>query len=194
MDLINYLSGQLNYQFNQQEIAVIKSYFTERKVLKKDFILREGDVSKNLFVIHGALRMFYLDDNFKEYNLSFAFENFWMGDVDSFIHQSPTRLNIQAIENTKVYEISYANQERLLNQFQPMNKLFRNLVEKAFSLSNERVLNLISSTSIERYQSFLNRYKKYDNRLPDSYIASYIGVTPEYYSKIKKEYIQSILR
>lgn len=138
--------------------------------------------------------MFYLDNQFKEHNLTFAFENHWIGDIASFITQTPSRLNVQAIENVKVLQISHSDQERLLKQFQPINVLFRKLTEKALSISNDRILNLISSTSAQRYKSFLERYKEFDNRLPNSYVASYIGVTPEYYSKLKKEYINSFLR
>lgn len=192
-ELLNHFSTKLNYEFNDIEAKILSSYFTERKFLKKDFIHREGDVFCNIFIVQGALRIFYLDDNFKEFNLNFGFENDWMSDVDSFINQTPSRLNIQAIENTKVYQINRFNQEKLLDQFPPFNKLFRQLTEQSLSISSQRVLNLISSTSLYRYQSFLDRFKKYENRLPDSYIASYIGVTPEYYSKIKKDYIRSIL-
>lgn len=187
--LINYLECAVSLPEVTKEI--IRECFLVRRFKKGQYILNDGELCRyNNFVINGAFRMFIVDENFKEHNLQFAFENWWIGDAKSFFKNVPTRLNIQCFENAEVLSITQANQEKMLESCPELNSLFREKFRNSMIRSYDRILSLIGSDAQTRYKDFLETYPQYLHRLPNQYIASYIGVTPEFFSKLKKEYWQ----
>ena len=178
-----------NSDISPDKLDEVLDYFHVRKIKKGNYILTEGEVCRlNNFIVMGAFRMFLVDKNFKEYNIQFTFENWWIGDPKSYFKREISNVNIEALENSIVYSISLDKQNALLERFPTLNTLFRKLVENAFINTQTRVAQLISSTAMERYKDFLITYPNYVDRLPNQHIASYIGVTPEFFSKLKKEY------
>ena len=102
--LIEYFSSYI--PLSEQEITGVESAFVERKIKRRQFILQEGDVCKlNTFVVEGCFRMYLVDDNAKEHNLQFAVENWWIGDIGSFHSGEPSRLYIEALENSTILQI-----------------------------------------------------------------------------------------
>ena len=176
----------------EQEIAFLESVFKERKVRRRQFILQEGNVCKvNAFVVEGCFRMYMLDDNGKEHNLQFAIENWWIGDLGSFHSGEPSRLCIEALENSVILQIKKDDQIKLFVEHPKFNRIFRVFTENALVSYQTRVLQNISSTAEERYLDFLKRYPFFFNRISNVQIASYLGVTPEFLSTIRKKIANS---
>ena len=151
---------------DKDEITFLESVFTERRLRRKHFILQEGDVCKlNTFVVDGCLKMFMMDDKGKEHNLQFAIENWWIGDIGSFHTEQPSRLNIQAIENSVVLQIKKEDQLKLFVEFPKFNRIFRVFTENALVSFQRRVLQNISSTAEERYLDFIERHPYFFNRI-----------------------------
>lgn len=188
--LIEYFNRIL--PLNEKEIAFVKEIFKERRVKKRQFILQEGEICKhNTFVFEGCLRMYLVDDNGKEHNLQFAIENWWVGDIGSFFTDQPSKLNVEAIENSIILQAKKEDQLKLFTDYPKFNQIFRVLAENAMVSLQRRVLLNISSTAEERYIDFLERHPKLFNRISNVQIASYLGVTPEFLSTIRKKFAKS---
>ena len=171
----------------EEEISFLESVFKERKVRRRQFILQEGDVCKvNSFVVEGCLKMYMVDENGKEHNLQFAVENWWIGDIGSFHSEQPSKLYIEAIESSVILQIKKEDQLKLFVDFPKFNRIFRVFTENALISFQIRVLQNISSTAEERYLDFRERYPYFLNRISNVQIASYLGVTPEFLSTIRK--------
>lgn len=176
---------------NDKEIAFVQKAYTERRIKRRQFILQEGDVSKHgTFIVEGCFRMYLVDSNGKEHNLQFAIENWLIGDVGSFHTGTPSKLNIEALENSIILQINKEDQLKLFTDYPKFNRIFRVLAENAMVSLQRRVLQNISSTAEERYLDFLERYPQLFNRISNVQIASYLGVTPEFLSTIRKKLVK----
>jgi len=140
-----------------------------------------------IFVVHGCLRMYKIDDKGGIHILQFAAENYWIIDLGSFHGRKPSTLNIDAIEDTVVLQISRDDLVTLYTTAPKFDRIFRVLVENSFVRLQERLLQSISSTAEERYQSFLANYPHLLNRLSLVQIASFIGITPESLSRLRNK-------
>ena len=159
-----------------------------RSIKRRYFLLQEGDVcTQYTFVLEGCLKMYYVDHKGTEHNLQFAAENNWIADLGSFHAKAPSKLYIEAMEPSTVVQISYSNLITLYTDHPKFNRNFRVITEEHFIEQQQRLLQTISSTAQERYAYFLERYPELSTRLPNTQIASYIGITPEFLSKIRKE-------
>jgi len=148
--------------------------------------LQEGDVCTQInFVVRGCLRTYKIDEKGNIHILQFATENYWINDLGSFHGVKPSALNIDALEDTVVLQISRDDLISLYNEAPKFDRIFRVLVEKAFVRLQERLLQNISSTAEDRYQSFLELYPHLINRLSQVQIAAFIGVTPEFLSRLR---------
>ncbi|MBI1268607.1 MAG: cyclic nucleotide-binding domain-containing protein [Cryomorphaceae bacterium] len=170
-----------------EEKAFLDRVFRERVIKRRQYILQQGEVCKwNTFVVEGCFRMYFVDDNGKEHNLQFAVENWWIGDISSFHSEEPSRLNIEAIENAVILQIKKEDQLRLFVEFPKFNRIFRVFTENALVSYQNRVLQNISTSAEERYLDFVRRYPDFFNRISNVQIASFLGVTPEFLSAIRK--------
>ncbi len=187
--LIQYFSNLL--PLSPAEKDFVEENFSLRKVKRRQFILQEGDVCMhNTFVIEGCFRMYFVDEKGKEHNIQFAVENWWLGDLGSFHSQEPSRLYIEAMENSVILQIKRVDQLRLFVEYPKFNRLFRVITENALVSTQRRILQNISSTAEERYVDFRNRYPDFFNRISNVQIASYLGVTPEFLSTIRKRLVK----
>lgn len=188
--LITYFNQFL--PLDKSEMEFIEEAFVERRIKKRQFILQEGEVCKhNTFVLEGCFKMYLIDPSGKEHNLQFATENWWIGDIGSFHSEAPSKLYIEALEHSVVLQINKEDQLRLFVDFPKFNRIFRVLAENAMVSLQQRVLQNISSTAEERYLDFLARYPKLFNRISNVQIASYLGVTPEFLSTVRKKITKS---
>lgn len=188
--LIDYFNNFL--PLNEGEKSVVEEVFKERKVKRRQFILQEGDVCKhNTFVVEGCFKMYMVDPNGKEHNLQFAIENWWIGDIGSFHSEEPSRLNVEALENSVILQIKKEDQWKLFVDYPKFNRIFRVLAENAMVSMQNRILQNISSTAEERYLEFSKKYPQLFNRISNVQIASYLGVTPEFLSTIRKNISKS---
>jgi CRP-like cAMP-binding protein len=188
--LITYFNRHLN--LTDEEKQAVRASFSERRVKRRQFILQEGDVCRlNTFVVEGCFRMYMCDEHGKEHNLQFAIENWWIGDIGSFHSEAPSRLNIEAIESSIILQIKKADQLRLFAEYPKFNRIFRVFTENALVSCQRRVLQNISSTAEERYLDFMQRYPDFFNRISNVQIASFLGITPEFLSTIRKNLLKS---
>jgi len=176
---------------NAQEQHRILLAFTTQHIKKKDFFLRAGEVCKQVaFVLQGCLRSYAVDEEGFEHNLQFAPEGWWITDMNSIIHGAVARLNIDAIEDTQALLLSRDQQERLLKEVPKMERFFRIISEKSMAGSHKRLIDQVSVNAQTRYLNFCEQYPGLIQRLPQKQIASYIGVTPEFLSKIKADLLR----
>ena len=138
-------------------------------------------------MVEGCFRMYFVDEKGKEHNLQFAIENWWIGDISSFYKETPSQLYIEAMENSIVLQIKREVQYRLFVDHSKFNRIFRVFTENALVSFQNRVLQNISSTAEERYLHFMDRYPTLFNRISNVQIASYLDVTPEFLSTIRKK-------
>jgi CRP-like cAMP-binding protein len=177
---------------NEEEKSFMDEAFKERRIKRRQFILQEGEIAiHNTFVLEGCFKMYFIDDNGKEHNLQFAIENWWIGDIASFFSEEPSNLYIEAIENSVILQIKKEDQLKLFVDYPKFNRIFRVLAENAMVGLQKRTIQNISSTAEERYLDFVKRYPQFFNRISNVQIASYLGVTPEFLSAIRKKIIKS---
>ena len=160
---------------------------TETKTYKaKSILLNAGEICKySYFVNSGLLRNFSINDNIVEHVLSFACEGWWIGDMYSLISQKPGNLFIEVLEDSEVVLLSRENQELLYHEIPKLERFFRILIENALVANQERLMDNMSLSAEERFEKFCKRYPSLIQRVPQKQIASYIGVTPEFFSKMK---------
>jgi CRP-like cAMP-binding protein len=175
-------------RFNDTEKADLAGKLVERSIKRRQFILQEGDVCKHFtFVAAGCFRKFHIDSKGSEHNLQFAAENDWIMDIASFYSEKPSIVYIEAIEPSVVLQISRPDLIDLFRHNPKFDRNFRVVMENKYVELENRMLEAISSTAEQRYRSFLNQHPKLSLRLPNTQIASYLGITPEFLSKIRKD-------
>ncbi len=173
-----------------QEKETILSKITFRNYLKGQYIDQQGDASKySNFVISGATKMFFLDESGQEHIILFSIKDWWTGDLGSYISQKPADYNVQCLENTTVIRISYDKREEIFNEIPKMERFFRIILEKALIASQKRIIRNFSLTAKERYLIFKKTYPTIEQQVPQYLIASYLGITKEFLSKIKSQLI-----
>lgn len=174
-------------EMSEEDINHFTSYFKPRIIKKKDFLLRQGNVSKfEGFVVEGCFRVFTIDDKGNENTLYFAASDWWLMDIDSFMNQTPSNLNIQALEDSKVLIINRTDKLSLYKTIPSVEKLFRVMFQKALAVWQRRLVSNHCQTAKERYQIFVETYPHIASKVTDKQIASYLGITHEFLSKIKK--------
>jgi len=171
---------------NQVEKELVQTKFHPHLFLKKQFALQHGDVCEYFdFVVRGCLRLYKVDEKGIYHILQFATENYWMLDLTSFHKRTKSTLDIDALEDTVVLRITYDDLIDLYIKAPKFDRIFRVLLENHFMQQQERIGQLFSSTAEERYQLFLETYPHLLNRLSQVQIAAYLGVTPEFLSRIR---------
>ncbi len=164
-------------------VSLLKS----QKLKNKAFLLKEGAICKHsAFVLSGCLKSFTVDRNGFERILHFAPSDWWMADMYSLISQNGAILNIQALMPTSIVLLSKQDQETLYYQVPKFERFFRIILEKSLVAHQRRILDGLSLSAEQRYLNFRQKYQDVVDYLPQKEIASYIGVTPEFFSKMKK--------
>jgi CRP-like cAMP-binding protein len=184
--LLAYISSA--FPLNDKETDELCALFTERKIKRRGFVLHQGDVCKHVtFVVAGCLKMYAIDQAGKEHNLEFAAENDWISELSGFYAEKPGSVYIEAVEPTIILQVSRADLIYLYTHYPKLNSTFRIITERKYIDLQNRVLQNISATAEERYIDFVNRFPSLAARLPNTQVASYLGITPEFLSKIRSE-------
>ncbi len=178
---------------SDEEFRRCTSFFTVRKLHKRQFLLQEGDVCRCIsFVTRGCLRIYTVDAKGEEHLIQFAVEDWWASDLQSFLTGEPGTYNIDALEDTKVLSLDHDARERLLEAVPKMERFFRLLIEANHVATNRRIAWALGATAQERYLDFLKTYPALVQRIPQKYIASYLGITPQSLSRIRKDLAQTV--
>jgi len=174
-----------------EEQQLFLSKTETRHYKAKTIILNAGEVCKySYFVNSGLLRNFNINDNIVEHVLSFACEGWWIGDMYSLISQKPGNLFIEVLEDCEVVMLSKENQDELYHLIPKLERFFRILTENSLVANQERLMDNLSLSAEERFEKFCKRYPTLVQRVPQKQIASYIGVTPEFFSKMKSRLVR----
>ncbi|RSK40328.1 Crp/Fnr family transcriptional regulator [Mangrovimonas spongiae] len=184
--LLNYMKNYVS--LTQEETEFLVSKLVYRKYLKGQYILQQGDVSKaQCFITKGCTKMFFVDDEGQEHIIMFSIEDWWTSDLGSFSTQSPTDFNVQCLEDTETIQFHIDSIEEIFEKIPKMERFFRQIIERAFVASQKRIIRNFSMTAKDRYVFFRETYPKIEQRIPQYLIASYLGITKEFLSKIKSQ-------
>jgi CRP-like cAMP-binding protein len=186
--IISYINKHNTEPLNKDDELLISSSFQHKKLRKKQYFLQEGEVCKYTgFIIKGAMRMYSVDENGIEHILHLYIENYWATDRESSIMLTPSRYNIEAWEDTELLVISRAEMLELMEKIPALVKMFQKLDERNAIASHRRLNSSISSNAEERYKEFSKNYPQFIQRFPQHIIASYLGITKETLSRIRKQ-------
>ena len=170
----------------EEELAFFHTLLKHRKLKKKSFLLQEGEICDfEAFVLKGCIRSYYIDKDGVETILLFAVEDWWVSDLTSFSEQKPSNLFIETIEDCEVLSIDYKNKSLLFQKIPAFERMFRLLVQRALGVLQQRFYASVSQTAEERYLQFMEKYPLVAQRVPQHQIARYIGVSPEFLSKVR---------
>ncbi len=173
-------------QLTEEELAFFHSLLKHKKLRKKNFLLQEGDICDfEAFVLKGCIRSYYLDKDGVETILLFAVEDWWVSDLTSFSEQKPSNLFIETLEDCELLSIDYKNKSRLFEKIPAFERMFRIMVQRALGVLQQRFYASVSQTAEERYLQFMEKYPLVAQRVPQHQIARYIGVSPEFLSKVR---------
>ncbi|SHG48510.1 cAMP-binding domain of CRP or a regulatory subunit of cAMP-dependent protein kinases [Flagellimonas flava] len=176
-------------KLDSEEDNLIETFWMEKTLEKGDYLLRNGETCRtDNFVVEGTLKAFYINpETGKEEILYFAIENWWATDIESFQKQKPSIYNIQAIEKTTLLQIRYDSFQKMLEQIPKLERFFRIILENYIgSLQRRIILNNVLDAE-QRYLDFLENYPKIAEKVPNYLIASYLGITAEFLSRIRKK-------
>jgi CRP-like cAMP-binding protein len=164
------------------------SFLQNQTLKKKEFLLKAGEVSKHLaFVNRGGFRTYSIDKTGEEHILQFSLEDWWVGDAYSALTQKPSTYFIEALEDSDVHLIDYQIFEQIYAEIPKFERFFRILSQNRFIALQERINGELSASAEERYLDLLNRYPTLPQRVPQQYIASFLGIQPPSLSRIRKQ-------
>jgi len=173
---------------SETEVEQFCGLFRHHHIKKKDFLLSEGEVCKfEAFVTKGMFRVYHIDSNGFEQVLYFAIEDWWVTDIDSFINQRQSSLYIEALEDSEVLLISKEDKDYAYQHIPAIEKLFRVMTQKTHVALQRRMIDNLSKTADQRYIDFTEKYPQLAQRLSNIQIASYLGISHEFLSKIRKK-------
>lgn len=176
---------------SSDEKNLLSTKIKERQYLKDQYIVQHGDICDSVnFIISGFTKTFYVNADGQEHIVMFAVEDWWTSDLGSFTSQTPADFNIQCLEPTQVVQFSYNTLQELYKEIPKLNILFRIITERAYVASQKRIIRNFSMTAKARYLLFKDTYPAIENRVPQYMIASYLGITKEFLSKIKRQLAQ----
>jgi CRP-like cAMP-binding protein len=171
-----------------EEFERARTFFVPKKVRKGQFLLHAGEIARSsAFVERGCLRLYSIDNSGEEHIVQFAVEEWWIADLYSSLTGTPAVYNIDALEDSEVLLLAYAMQEQICSEIPKFERYFRLLMQGNLVAKERRIVAALSLSAEEQYLSFLDTYPKIFQRVPQNQIASYLGITPQSLSRIRKE-------
>lgn len=173
---------------SDQDLTQLASYFTKQHCKKKEILHPAGQRCRHhYFVQKGCLRMYYITDKGTEQTIQFALENWWLSDYLAFNQQRTSDFYIQAVEDSTVFRIDFPSQERMIDDIPKMERYFRLVYQRAYGASQVRMKYLSDLSKEEAYVHFSTSFPDFARRVPQQMLASYLQMTPEYLSEIKRK-------
>lgn len=175
-------------QLNEDETAHFTSLLRYKEIKKKDYLLKQGQECRYIsYVNEGALRAFHLDKDDKDSTIMFAVRDWWVTDMYCFIMRKPAMQNIVAIEDSNVWQLLRNDLEKLYEEIPKFERFFRIIMQNSYIREQVRVLESLSLSAEERYTIFMNKYPQLMPHVTQKQIASYLGITPEFLSAVRKK-------
>lgn len=174
-------------QLDKTETDFFISLLTTKKFKRKEFLLKEGDTCKTEnFIVKGCLRTYTIDDNGFEHIVMFGIEDWWVGDLFSFLTQSPATYFIDALEDSEILQISKANLDKLFEIVPKFERFFRLILQNAFIAQQQRINQNLSYSAEQRYLDFITKHPNLEQRLSQKQVSAYLGITPVFLSMLRK--------
>ncbi|NLR90238.1 MULTISPECIES: Crp/Fnr family transcriptional regulator [Flammeovirga] len=172
----------------ETEKQAIRNCFHEKHYKKGELIILNGqDVDTLLYVVDGCLRTYFIDEKGKEHTIQFAVHDWWISDMVAFFSQTKAIYNIECLEDSIVFAIHREDIEKLCFQIPVFNKLYRSKMEGSIVGYQKRILANLSQNATERYERFIETYPNIEMSVKNYHLASYLGITTESLSRIRKE-------
>lgn len=173
----------LNDKDEQQFINIVHTKIVD----KKELLIKPNLICKaQTYVVNGVLRSYFVNEKGEEYTIQFAVNDWFISDFNSYINQEPATLYVEVLEKATIQQIYYEDVETLCLQNSKFERFFRLVAQKAFAFSQKRVLSNLGKTATQRFVEFNELYPNIVQKVPQYMIASYLGCTPEFLSKIRK--------
>ena len=176
---------------NDEQLTFVNDHLQKKTFAKKTFILQQGEVCQfEAFIVKGLVKTYFIDQNGFEFILTFACENWWVSDIISFHEHTPSKMYIETIEDTELLILTPEAKETILNKIPSIERMFRLMVQRHLGSYQNRLFNNIALTAEERYHLFLEKYPSISQRISQYQIASYLGISPEFLSRIRTRKIK----
>jgi CRP-like cAMP-binding protein len=174
------------------EAIAFATAFKEVRVKKRQFLIQPNFTAKSrYFVLNGALRAYVIGEDGQEHTIQMALDEWWISDYNSYIYQQPASMFVVALEESLLLEITYESEARLKAANYQFETFFRILAERSVAFMQRRIINNLTQSAEERYESFMERYAVFTHRFPQYVIASYLGMTTEFLSKIRNQRVKA---
>lgn len=174
-------------KFSEEEFTLILSFFRREYIPRKFYYLKAGQVAKyKAYINKGSTRTFTTDEKGGEHILFFSFEDWWVGDLESFYNQQPATLNIQAMEDCELLCLHKNDLERLGEQIPKLKTLFADKERKSFFANVQRLKEVKTFSAEDRYLNLINKHPEIFQRIPLQYIAMYLDIEPQSLSRMRK--------
>ena len=178
--------------FSQKEIEIIESVFFRTSYQKGSILLKAGDiVDKQYYILSGSLRSYHIDSFGKEHTVQFGVKDWWISDYTAFFSEAKSIMFIEVLQDATLYSISKSHKEYLYSKIPKIESFFRKKLERAFAAFQKRILSNLSQNATERYLNFIETYPNIEKSVKNYHIASYLGITTESLSRIRKELVSN---
>ncbi|SDR04651.1 cAMP-binding domain of CRP or a regulatory subunit of cAMP-dependent protein kinases [Chryseobacterium soldanellicola] len=187
----SYVESKSALILNAQEKELLESAFKAKHLRKKQYLLQEGDICRYMsFIVKGSGRMYSVNDKGQEHIIRFAIENWWLGDYESYNFNTPSLYNIEVLEDSEVLMIEHGQMQKLAGSIPAIDLMIREIDRKGAVATQKRIHSAISEGAEERYDNLIKNYPEFLNRFPQNMIASYLGISPETLSRIRKNMLK----
>ena len=174
--------------FPKEDIDTFTDYFEKRIIKKKQFIIQPDFVAKyRIYVAAGAFRAYVIGEDGQEHTISLAIEDWWISDPNSYYFQTPATMFVQALEDSIILQLDFETEALLKEKFSKFEPFFRFTAERAFAFTQRRLIASLTLSAEDRYKEFIRTYPDIIQRVPQYVVASYLGMTTEYLSRIRKK-------
>ena len=184
-------SFKKHIDLNLEEEQIFKNTVEVIEIDRRQYLLKAGQICRyEYFVLSGCIRSYYTDEQAIEHTTMFATEGWWTGNLKSFVRETPSDFHLEAVEQSRLIRISKPALDSLYERIPKLERYFRILLQNRLLSTQDRINNHLSSTARERYAEFLNKYPSLIQRVPLKHIASFLGITPTYLSRLRAQPIQ----
>lgn len=174
-------------QLTEEETQMVSQCMKFKAVPKKTVLLQAGDVCHfEAYLLKGCIREYFIDKKGAELTLEFAVEDWWVSDITSFEHQTPSTMFIETLEDCEMLMLSRESKDEMLRRVPKLERMFRLMIQRHLAVIQKRLVRTVSYSATDQLEEFLKRYPTLPNRVSQQYIASYLGITPEFLSKLRK--------
>ena len=187
--LFQYIETRSGLRLTEEEQTIIEAKFRHKNLRRKQYFLQEGDICKQIaFIVKGAARMYSIDEKGHEHIVRFGLESWWLGDHESYNLLTPSRFHIEMIEDTDLLVITTMHAHQLRDEVKGFDLTIKAMDKQLAIATQKRIHAAISMTAEERYEDLIKTYPQFLQRFPQNMVASYLGISPETLSRMRKNH------